>query len=170
MFHPPQGTAAEEAAAARYDALLDVAWDVGAGLAPDRFMASLTSPDPALRFWAASGVGWSAVRHGDTAAAVTALMPLLDDQDPVVRIAAARWLVRCGAAERGLAALASLIDDDDVDVRFAALASVEELGMAGRPLWDRVARLEFGRDERYASDIVGRVRGWIARGGTHRGR
>ena len=170
VFHPPQGTAAEEAAAARYDALLDVAWDVGAGRAPDRFMASLTSPDPALRFWAASGVGWSAVRHGDTAAAVTTLAPLLDDHDPVVRIAAARWLVRCGAAERGLAALASLIDDDDADVRFAALASVEELGMAARPLWDRVARLEFGKDERYASDIVGRVRGWIARGGTHRGR
>ena len=133
-------------------------------------MASLASADPAIRFWAASGVGWSAVRHGDTAAAVTTLTPLLDDQDPVVRIAAARWLVRCGAAEPGLTALAALIDDGDLDVRFAALASVEELGMAARPLWDRVAGLEFGKDERYASDIAGRVRGWIARGGTHRAR
>lgn len=169
VFHPPQGATAEEAAAARYDALLDVAWDVGAGHAPDRFTAGLASPDPALRFWAAAGVGWSAVRHGDKAAAVTALTPLLDDPDPVVRIAAARWLVPCGAAESGLAALASLIDAD-ADVRFAALASVEELGTAARPLWERVARLELGKDERYASDIAGRIRGWIARGGTHRGR
>lgn len=171
ILHPPQG-AAERAATARHDALLEGVWDMGEPPVSDRFVSGLASPDPAMRVWAACGVGWSHVRPGGTAdvtAAVVRLTPLLADPDPVVRITAARWLVSCDAEEPGREALGLLVESDDPEVRFAALAAVEQLGDDGRPLWARVASLSLDGHERYAGDIVARIRGWIDRGVTHRG-
>jgi arylsulfatase A-like enzyme len=173
IFHPEPGTAADSDALARYDTILDVAWDVAEGHDRGHFTGRLSAPDPAVRFWAACGVGWAAARRGepvDGGGTVALLGPLLEDAEPVVRIAAARWLVATGTVEPGLGALLALAESGDPDVRFAALAAVEQLGLAGRPLWERVAALEFGKDERYASDVAGRIRGWLERGGTHRGR
>jgi len=173
IFHPEPGTAAATAARARYDAILDVAWDVAEGHDRGHFTGRLSAPDPAVRFWAACGVGWAATRPGapaDDGGTAALLVPLLDDPEPVVRIAAARWLVATGTVDPGLAALGGLAASGDPDVRFLALAAVEQLGLAGRPLWERVAALEFGKDERYAGDVAGRIRGWLERGGTHRGR
>jgi N-sulfoglucosamine sulfohydrolase len=172
IFHPAaSGTAADLAAAARYDRLLDVAWDVAEDRTGGHFAPRLEDPDPAVRFWAACGVGWAAVRSGNREASTAAarLEPLLADPDPVVRIAAARWLVACDAVEPGVEALNELIAADDPEVRFAALSAVDQLGLAGRPLWPRVVQMALGKDERYARDVVERIRGWLDRGTTHRG-
>lgn len=174
IFHPAAPGAPEDrAAAARYDALLDVAWDVAAGHECGHFTDRLAASDPAVRFWAACGVGWAAARSGtptDGSRVVAVLTPLLDDPEPVVRIAAARWLVACGAVAPGAEALTALIHSDDPDVRFAALSAIDQLGLAGRPLWQRAAALELGKAERYSHDVVDRIRGWLDRGTTHRGR
>lgn len=173
IFHPEPGTAADRDAQTRYDTILEAAWDVAEGHDRGHFTVRLSAPDPAVRYWAACGVGWAAAWRGDPAddgGTAALLGPLLEDPEPVVRIAAARWLVATGTVEPGLGALVALAESGDPDVRFAALAAVEQLGLAGRPLWERVAGLEFGKDERYASDVAGRIRGWLERGGTHRGR
>jgi N-sulfoglucosamine sulfohydrolase len=173
IFHPEPGTAADRDAQARYDTILEAAWDVAEGHDRGHFTGRLSAPDPAVRFWAACGVGWAAARRGEPAdggGTAALLMPLLDDPEPVVRIAAARWLVATGTVDPGLPALGALAASGDPEVRFAALAAVEQLGLAGRPLWERVAALEFDKAERYAGDVAARIRGWLERGGTHRGR
>ncbi|MFM9023774.1 MAG: sulfatase-like hydrolase/transferase [Planctomycetaceae bacterium] len=159
IFHPP--TPADAARAARrYDAILETAWAVADGGDAAGVRDGLASPDPAVRFWAVAGTGWAATRRGDPPAA---LEPLLADPDPTVRIAAATWLVRCGAAaDRACEVLGAEIDADDPDIRLAALVAVDGLGTATRPLWPAAAALDLGTDEEYSRRTVERIRRRLA--------
>ena len=69
-----------------------MAWDVAESRDAIHFRDRLTDSDPAIRFWAVAGTGWTAQRGGGDPA--SALHPLLADPDPTVQIAAAKWLVR----------------------------------------------------------------------------
>jgi N-sulfoglucosamine sulfohydrolase len=93
IFHPANEADAV-AAATRYDTILDIAWAVADGRPEESFAKSLTSGDPAVRFWAVAGAGWSATRSGRDPSAI--LRPLLTDADVTVRIAAAEWILRAG--------------------------------------------------------------------------
>ena len=161
IFHPPGDTAAAEK---RYDAILAAAWDVAEPLSLDHHARRLDDPDAAVRFWAASGVAWSALRPdapGDRSAAAAALVPLLSDADPAVRINAARWICRLDPADddrQALDVLAVGMQSDDPDVRVAALVSIDEIGDLGRPLWETVATLQLGKGEEYSRRTVERIR------------
>ena len=161
IFHPPGDTAAAEK---RYDAILAAAWDVAEPLPLDHHALRLDDPDAAVRFWAASGVAWLALRPdapGDRSAAVAGLVPLFADVDPAVRINAARWICRLDPADddrQALDVLAVGMQSDDPDVRVAALVSIDEIGDLGRPLWETVATLQLGKGEEYSQRTVERIR------------
>lgn len=156
IFHGGDAAAART----RYDAILDMAWAVAEGRDAAFFAAGLTSPDAAVRWWAAAGTGWAAKRAGADPAA--SLAPLLADTDPAVRIAAAQWLLRCGttapAADAARAALAAEIPSTDPDIRVAALVAIDDLGAACRPLWPAAAALDLDKGEEYSRRTVERIR------------
>ena len=158
IFHP---RAAADAARtqARYDAILDTAWAVADGRDAGHFDPLLGHHDPAVRWWAVTGTGWAARRGGGDATA--ALAPLLADSEPAVRIAAATWLVRCGAAtaaDDARAVLAREMAAGDPDARLVALVAIDELGDATRALWPAAAALDPGKDEEYSRRMVERIR------------
>ena len=106
-----------------------------------------------------AGSGWAAKRNGGEPTA--ALAPLVADADPAVRIAAAAWLLRCGApqaADRCRAALAVEISATDPDVRVAALVAIDDLGETTRPIWPAAAALELDTGEEYSRRTVERIR------------
>ncbi len=151
----------------RYDAILKAAWEAGTPSRLEAHRDGLVHHEPAIRYWSVCGTGWSAVNRGIEAdAAIAALKPLLADPEPIVRVVAARWLVACGATGDGLAALGELIESEDAGVRLAALVEVEQLGLAARPLWERVAAITPRSDERYASDVIVRMQARRAAAGT----
>jgi hypothetical protein len=161
IFHPAGDAAA---ATQRYEAIFTAAWDVAERVPLEHHARRLADPDAAVRFWAACGVAWSALRpdrRGDPRTASATLVPLLADADPAVRINVARWICRLDPAEddrQALDVLAAGIKSDDPDVRVAALVSIDEIGDRGRPLWEAVATLQLGRGEEYSRRTVERIR------------
>ena len=161
IFHPAGDAAA---ATRRYGAVLAAAWDVAEPLPIAHHVRRLGDPDAAVRFWAVSGAAWSALRpggDGDAMAAVAALVPVLADADPAVRINAARWICRLDPAtdDRGaLDVIAAEILSDDPDVRVAALVSLDEIGDRGRSLWKTAAGLALGKGEEYSRRTIERIR------------
>jgi hypothetical protein len=105
-----------------------------------------------------AGTGWAAKRSGGDPTA--ALTPRLVDTDPAVRIAAATWLLRCGAAaaDQARAAFAAEIPTTDPDIRVAALVAIDDLGEVTRPLWPAAAALDLGKSEEYSRRTVERIR------------
>ena len=161
IFHPatePEITRA----AARYDAILDIAWAVADEHEATLFNNRLTDPDPAVRFWAVAGTGWAAARVGNDPS--VALAPRLADADPAVRIAAAQWLLKATAPPppEALTTLAAETHAPDADIRLAALVAIDEVGDAGESLWSDAAALQFGKDEEYSRRTVERIRGKLA--------
>jgi uncharacterized sulfatase len=164
IFHPA-GDAAAGRALDRYDAILDTAWAVADGLDGAFFADRLRSDDEAVRFWAVVGTGWAATRSA--ADPTAALLPLLADPAPAVRIAAATWLLRSGrttAADAARAVLAAEIGSTDPDLRLAALVAIDDLGEVTRPLWRAAAGLDLGTEDEYSRRTVERIRRRIADG------
>jgi hypothetical protein len=161
IFHPGAG---EQSTAERYDAILAAAWDVADQPTDAPWSERLASPDPPVRFWAVHGIGWGAARPegGAVPQATARLRPILADADPVVRIVAAWWLLKLGAGESQAAidVLAREIQTTDPDVRQQVLVAIDELGHAGRPLWEAAAALDVGTDkaEEISRRTVKRIR------------
>jgi len=164
-FHP--GGQGEAAAAERYDAILAAAWDVAAQPTDARWAERLASGDAAIRFWAVHGIGWGAARVGAGAAPEAAgLLPsALEDPDPVVRVAAAEWLLKLNASELGpaLEALGRELGSAERDIRQQALVAIDRTGEPTRPLWAAAAALELGKDEEYSRRTVERIRKRLGR-------
>jgi uncharacterized sulfatase len=107
-------------------------------------MTGLASANPAVRYWAATGM---LVRgQGAVGAALPALTRLLDDPSPGPRIAAAEALARFGPGRVRPRAIARLLTDADASANqeyvsllaLNALAHVPDLPQATR---DAVAKL-----------------------------
>lgn len=165
IFHPGDA-AADAAALARYDAILAAAWEVAEGHSAESFAAGRADREPAVRYWAACGTGWAAVRAGDAGgSAAEPLAALLADPEPAVRVAAAGWLLRSGAAASRAAALDGLAAEmrsAEPEVRMAALVTIDGVGAAAQPLWKDVAALEFDKSEEYSRRTVERIRRRLA--------
>ena len=104
----------------------------------------LSDSDPAVRYWAATGL----LARGSAAVgpARDKLAAALKDESPFVRIVAAEALGRFGSADDAKAALDVLIDLADVKrngvyVAMPALAAVDALGEKAAPAKDRIAAL-----------------------------
>lgn len=160
IFHPGKQRDAE--AAARYEAVLAACWDVANQPANAPWKDRLVSTDPAIRFWAAHGIGWGAARDGGDAVplAIATLGPALHDPDPVVQVVAAWWLVKLGVenSEPALDVLRREMTSKDREIRQQALVAIDQLGEASGPLWTAASALDFGKDEEYSRRMVERIR------------
>ena len=156
IFHG--GDAANPDARDRYDAILAAAWDVADQPADAAWQERLAARDPPVRFWAVHGIGWRATRSGGDAAAL--LAPMLTDADPVVRIAAAWWLMKLGTGnpQPAVNVLAAEMRSSDADLRQQALVAIDQLGEIGRPLWRAAATLDLGKGEEYSRRTIERLR------------
>jgi len=155
IFHPAE---AGEAAAARYDAILSAAWDVADEPPAAPWQERLAARDPAVRFWAVQGIGWAAARAEATAAPL--LEPVLADPDPVVRIAAAWWLLKLAGGDSPPArdTLGAALGEADREIRQQVLVGIDQLGEAARPLWEAALAVEPEPGEEYSLRTLGRLR------------
>jgi N-sulfoglucosamine sulfohydrolase len=98
-----------------------------------KLVALLRDGDPAVRYWAAVGIG----SLGEAAApASKATAGALADPSPTVRVAAADALCRMGATDRALPALIKAMKDDNPWVRLQAIQVLDRLGDAALPALD----------------------------------
>jgi hypothetical protein len=96
--------------------------------------------DPAVRYWAAVGcsVRAAASLEGIAPTAVPALRPLLADNSPAVRVAAAEALSWLGHAPEGLASLVDALDSPNSDT-LLALNALAGLGDLAKPATAAIA-------------------------------
>jgi len=116
----------------QYDAgrLLSAAERVGT--APvDELTAQLDNADSGVRYWAVIGLQ---AKGEEGKAAVPALKERLEDDSPVVQIAAAETLCRLGACDEALEVLGRWVLDDRGWLALYAARAVELLGAKAKPL------------------------------------
>ncbi len=91
----------------------------------DEIIGFLKDENPTVRYWGANGcliLESSAVRAKD------ALISVLDDASPDVRISAAEALCHLGATEQAIPVLVNALDEENLMVRVHALNSIQILG------------------------------------------
>ncbi len=95
----------------------------------------LNDPDPAVRFWGATGLGnFASEMPADVSQSIRQpLAAAARDSAPDVRIAAARALCRLGALEAGLPVLQQELRSEHQWGRLAAAIVLDELDEAARP-------------------------------------
>ncbi len=104
--------------------ILEVAELVGAGSAcRTRLLEAADRSDPAIRFWAVTGLMASGLDSASEES-FQCFERALADESPNVRIVAAEALCRCGRREQSLPVLLELLDDDDPRVRLAAASTL----------------------------------------------
>ena len=120
-----------------------------------RLIEWMSDPDPAIRYWAATGC---AVRGAKAAAAAEALRKLLKDDSPPARIAAAEALCLLGKADEGLPALVDALSGPG-DLR--AINTLEALGDVAKPMADAIAakvKKAKGYSARAATSLLARLK------------
>lgn len=95
-----------------------------------RLRTLLKEKDPAIRYWAALGLGALGKEGGSSHAELAAI---LDDPAPWVRVAAADALCRQGQPEKALLVLTRALDDDNEWVRLQAINVLDRLDQSARP-------------------------------------
>jgi hypothetical protein len=90
----------------------------------------LTDDEPAVRWWAATGL---VALGNDARVAEAALKSALQDSSPLVRIAAAEALCNQGHVATMLPVLAQAMKDPTPHVRLRAMAVLDRLGDQARP-------------------------------------
>lgn len=129
--------------------LLAAAESVSTGrVSPAVRIALLKDPDPAVRWWGATGL--KQVEGG--------LDRAIEDDSPCVRVAAAAGLCRLGDVEAGLPVLLASLEDASPWVQLDAALVLDELGAAARPAAPALRRIAEGRhDERWGAEYPARV-------------
>jgi uncharacterized sulfatase len=124
-------------------------------------MERVADEDPAVRYWAATGL---LIRGADVGRAMApTLRTLLDDKSPLVRIQAAETLIRFGPPEDAARALDLLADHADGTrhthyVAVAALTAIDECGEAAAPIKAKLTALPVA-----PPNIPGSMREYIPR-------
>ena len=97
----------------------------------------ISDRDASVRYWGVMGLAKYAAaveaKDGGRTAARSTLHPLLKDDAPSVRIAAAETVGRFGEPQRALPVLIAALDDPREAVRVEAVRALENLGEAARP-------------------------------------
>ncbi len=108
----------------------------GPGALPE-LIESLRQEDPAVRYWAATGVGNIAAGGYDVPKTVPPLMKdALEDESPSVRIAAARALCHLGSPGQALATLQRELEGEQEWARLQAAIVLDEIEEMARPAID----------------------------------
>jgi len=91
----------------------------------DKITSFLKDDNPTVRYWGANGC---LILKSEALPAKTALLEVLDDESPDVRIAAAEALCYLGETQKSIPVLISALDEDNLMVRVHAMNSLEILG------------------------------------------
>ncbi len=110
----------------------------------DKLIELLDDKDDAIRYWAAIGLGSLGDQAGSQATA--ALGPLLKDDSPIVRVAAADALCRLGMPEQTVAPLAAILQEQRRD-EWARLAAINILDRIDEVAAPAVEALERARED-----------------------
>jgi len=123
------------------DATLEIAFSASAsdpGKLPE-LVKGLSSPDPVIRYWAATGC---LILGKSAASAAGELIKCLDDKDAVVGTVAAEALVASGQTEKGTAALMAGLDRNLSATEFQFLTNaISILGLKDKIPADWAARV-----------------------------
>lgn len=149
FFRGPEGRAL-------FDRLLNVASVAGRPDANDRLFLvdSLNDPEPSIRYWAAIGLG-----NLEKQALVFSekLIGKLQDDSPVVRVAAARALCKQGNVEKGLPILIDELQSKAEWVRLASALVLDEIGSAARPAIPVLQKALEDKENKYVVRVANRV-------------
>jgi uncharacterized sulfatase len=110
---------------------MDEIQEVALGSEIDLFTQNLFNGNEAVRYWAATGIGNYPVKKSKKL--VSDLKKLLDDNTPVVRVAAARALCILDLEKEGLKPLSEVLADNDEWNRLYAALVLDEIGEKARP-------------------------------------
>jgi len=151
-------------ATARMEQIRDAAVLAGAEetVTAAEIVQGLTHKDPAVRYWAATGVGNRADSADDYRTANDILQQLLTDESENVRIAAARALARLGKSELALDALSRAMDAGTQWARVHAAIVLDEMDQAAKPAIDAMKRNNVNRkgfvaDGKYAVRVLNKA-------------
>jgi hypothetical protein len=112
--------------------------------------------DPTVRYWGVLGLAGYANRldakDGGRTAVANSVAPLLDDNAPAPRIAAAQTIGKLGQPAKALPVLVAAMSDPQDSVRIQAATALEKLGDAARPA---IGTLEKGTSD--SSEYVKRI-------------
>ena len=115
---------------------------------------ALDSPDAAVRYWGATGIG----NIGEHAKAATErVVESLDDESPNVRIAAARAVARLGEVDRALEVLQQELASDHQWGRLAAAIVLDEMDDQARPAIDNLKGALQDQPNKYIVRVANRA-------------
>lgn len=136
--------------------LIAAAESVSSGRATDQsLIALLDDPDPAVRWWAVTGLG-NLTKVPDIVA--TSLEQALKDSSPSVRVAAARATCRTGDIDAGMAVLLAALRYPSPWTQLEAALVLDELGNSARPAVDALREIKKGKDDaRWGANYPARV-------------
>ncbi|MFQ6133472.1 MAG: sulfatase-like hydrolase/transferase [Armatimonadota bacterium] len=116
-----------------------------------KLLAALDDPDPAIRYWAVTGLG---NLGQNPARALDRLKQALTDEAAIVRVAAARALCNMGLDDQGVPVLINELKGPNDWARLAAVDVLDNLGERGRPALE-VLRQDAKNDKnRYVVRVV----------------
>jgi uncharacterized sulfatase len=132
--------------------LMRVADAVGRGTTNTASLTGyLSDADPAVRWWAAMGLG----NDGSVAVgAVAALRQAAEDEAMVVRVAAARALDRAGHTSEALPVLTAALNDRTPSTRLWAITVLDEMDARARPVIDVIRAAASRQADEYVMRVA----------------
>ena len=124
-----------------------------------KLVGLLSDGDPAVRYWAAVGIGSLGT---DSALAAKSMAGALADPSATVRVAAADALCRIGQVDRALPTLVAGLKDVNPWVRLQSIQVLDRLGDAARPALEALKAARADGNEyvvRVAEHAVGQLGG-----------
>jgi uncharacterized sulfatase len=115
-----------------------------------RFVDGLRNPDPAVRYWAAIGLG----NLDDVRPALNPIAAALEDPSDSVRVAAARSLYKLGQTDRAIAVYVAVLNGNQQWARHEAILALDELGLAARPVLDAIKAVENDTGNPYVARVA----------------
>ena len=98
------------------------------------FVDGLRDPDAAIRYWSAVGLS----NLEDARPALDSINAAMLDESHVVRVAAAKALLRLGQKDRAIAEWVALLKSPQEWVAYYAMLELDELGVESRPVIEAV--------------------------------
>jgi N-sulfoglucosamine sulfohydrolase len=128
--------------------------------AMDEYLGHLKDAHPAVRYWAVVGLHANCRYPLDISLARPALLTLLADPAPVVRVAAAHALCTWGDEKRAVPVLVEALKDPTDKVRLFAVIALDKIGEKARPMLASIKAAGGDRDEyvkRVAKTVLARL-------------
>jgi uncharacterized sulfatase len=123
---------------------------------PAALLPLLADDDPAVRWWAAMGLGTCPAEEGD-APGVAGLRQRLRDPSPAVRVAVAWGLSRQGHQQAALPVLTESLQARNPWTRLWAIQALDEMGDAARGVLPSVRAAGVDQSNQYVTRVVQQV-------------